>query len=170
MRRRLCVSHHVAKDHGSGEARVTGARSGWEGLVLLKTTGSSFVAFARDTYTSLPELVDRPLTLRMDAHWRHVTLAHATAEGPGALGARAVRDEIERTFHDFASRSIQHLVHEMGTRMLQRFPELAEAAFEAQNRLWDTVTVSQADPRTRVFADPRPAHGSIFLSLRRGSA
>ncbi|OLD11383.1 MAG: urate oxidase [Chloroflexi bacterium 13_1_40CM_3_70_6] len=155
----------VELDGRGGEPRVTGARSGWEGLVLLKTTGSSFVAFARDAYTSLPELVDRPLTLRMDAHWRHVTLAHATAEGPGALGPRAVRDEIERTFHDFASRSIQHLVHEMGTRLLATHTELAEIEFSAENRTPDHVR--DGEDGVKVFAEPRPTFGRIGLVLRR---
>jgi urate oxidase len=63
--------------------------------------------------------------------------------------------------------SIQHLVYQMGQRVLADFPEIAEVAFEAQNRLWDTVKVSDGDPRTRVYSDPRPAHGVIGLTLRR---
>jgi len=63
--------------------------------------------------------------------------------------------------------SIQHLVHEMGKRVLERFPELSEVSFDAQNRLWDTSKVSERDPKIRVFSDPKPAHGSIGLTLRR---
>ena len=89
------------------------------------------------------------------------------AEGPGFLGPRAVRDEIERIFHEFNSRSIQHLVHEMGTRLLARFAALGEVSFEAQNRLWDTSKLSDTDPTTKVFSDPKPAHGMIGLTLNR---
>jgi urate oxidase len=63
--------------------------------------------------------------------------------------------------------SIQHLVHEMGVRLLDQFGGMAEVTFEAQNRLWDTSKVSEADPATKVFSDPKPAHGSIGLTLRR---
>jgi urate oxidase len=72
------------------------------------------------------------------------------------------------TFHRFVSQSIQHLVHEMGQRVLQRFPRLAEVSFEAQNRLWDTAAVSDADPRVKVYCDPRPPYGRIGLTLTRG--
>ncbi len=78
------------------------------------------------------------------------------------MGA-AVRD----TFDEFVSMSIQHLVHEMGTRLLERFADMSEVSFEAQNRLWDTSVVSQTDPKTRVYSDPKPAHGVIGLTLRR---
>ena len=40
-------------------------------------------------------------------------------------------------FHEFVSLSIQHLVHEIGLRMLERYPELTEITFEAQNRTFD---------------------------------
>jgi urate oxidase len=55
----------------------------------------------------------------------------------------------------------------MGQRVLADFPEIAEVTFEAQNRLWDTVKVSDGDPPTRVYSDPRPAHGVIGLTLSR---
>jgi urate oxidase/2-oxo-4-hydroxy-4-carboxy-5-ureidoimidazoline decarboxylase len=71
------------------------------------------------------------------------------------------------TFDDFVSMSIQHLVYEMGTRLLERFSGMSEVSFDAENRLWDTSKVSETDPKSRVFSDPKPAHGSIGLTLRR---
>ena len=55
--------------------------------------------------------------------------------------------------------SIQHLVHEMGARALRQFPELSEIAFEAQNRLWDTAQVSEADERVKVSPTRVPPTG-----------
>ena len=78
-----------------------------------------------------------------------------------------MRDLVGHTFDDFVSMSIQHLVHEMGVRLLDRFPALSEVSFEAQNRLWDTSAVSEKDPQARVFSDPKPAHGHIALRLTR---
>jgi len=155
----------VSLDVDAGEPRVTGAQSGWEGMVLVKTTGSSFAAFARDDYTTLPELIDRPLTIHLDAYWRYADLRDGIAEGVGFFGPLAVRDEIERTFHEFNSRSIQHLVHEMGTRLLAAHPQLAEAEFVAENHTPDHVRDGAGG--VKVFAQARGTFGKIGLVLRR---
>jgi urate oxidase len=134
-------------------------------MVLVKTTGSSFATFARDDYTTLPELTDRPLTINLSAYWRYADLKDGVAEGPGFLGARAVRDEIERIFHEFNSRSIQHLVHEMGTRLLAAHSQFQEIEFIAENRTPDHMRDGSGG--VRVFAEPRAAFGKIGLVLRR---
>lgn len=139
---------------------VTAARSGLEGIRLLKTTGSSFAAFARDEYTSLPELTDRPLTIRMDAHWRYIDPQRGSRISSGLI-----RRAIEQTFHEFNSRSIQHLVHVMGTRLLTGFPVLSEVEFAAENHTPDVVAEGKGD--VRVFAEPRQTFGKIGLVLRR---
>ena len=156
---------HVDLEAREGKPHVTSARSGWEGMVLVKTTGSSFATFARDDYTTLPELSDRPLTIKLSVYWRYGDLSDGVAEGPGFLGARAVRDEVERTFHDFNSRSIQHLVHEIGTRLLAAHPQLQEIEFVAENHTPDKV--HDGANGVRVFAEPRATFGKIGLLLRR---
>jgi len=142
------------------EIIVTAARSGLEGIRLLKTTGSSFAAFARDEYTSLPELTDRPLTVRMDAHWRY-----GDPQRGSRISSGLIRRAIEQTFHEFNSRSIQHLVHVMGTRLLSGFPVLSEVEFAAENHTPDAVAEGKGD--VRVFAEPRQTFGKIGLVLRR---
>ena len=64
------------------------------------------------------------------------------------------------------SLSIQHLVNEIGIRMLDRWPQLASVSFDAQNRLWD-VGAEADDGTTKTYADPRPPFGHIGLVLRR---
>ena len=155
----------VAVDGLGGKPEITAARSGWEGMRFVKTTGSSFATFARDDYTTLPELSDRPLTIRMDVYWRYHDLRDGVAEGPGFLGPRAVRDEIERTFHEFNSRSIQHLVHEIGTRLFAAHTQLQEIEFVAENRTPDHVRDGAGG--AKVFAEPRATFGKIGLVLRR---
>ncbi len=141
-------------------AGVLAERSGRLGLRLLKITGSSFVQFARDEYTTLPESVDRPLFIHLDVHWRH-------ADRERRVASTAVRDSVLETFDDFNSRSIQHLVHEMGVRLLEEQPGISEVSFEAQNRLWDTAEMSDEDERVKVYTDPRPPYGMIGLTLKR---
>ncbi len=159
-------------DYGTVELEVgrDGLRSlrcGRRNLRLVKLTGSAFRNFARDAYTTLPEVSDRPLFIHLDVHWRYRRMEDGVSDGPARIASEAVRDATIAAFDDFVSMSIQHLVYEMGTRLLHQFGGMAEVSFEAQNRLWDTSKVSEADPGTRVFSDPKPAHGFIGLTLSR---
>ena len=140
---------------------------GRRNLRLIKLTGSAFKDFARDAYTTLPDVSDRPLFIYLDVHWRYRRIGDAIDDGPARIASEAVRDSVIATFDDFISMSIQHLVHEMATRLLAEFAGIAEVSFEAQNRLWDTSKVSEHDRNTKVFSDPKPAHGVIGLTLKR---
>ncbi|GAB4214874.1 MAG: hypothetical protein OHK0022_54100 [Roseiflexaceae bacterium] len=148
--------------------RVAEHECGRVGFQLIKVTGSSFAKFLRDAYTTLPERVDRPLFIYLDAAWRYADPADALDPSQARyVAAEQVRDLIQATFHEFVSMSIQHLIHEMGQRILTRFPQLSEIAFEAQNRLWDTHEISTTDERLKVYCDPRPPYGSLSLRLTR---
>ena len=164
MTRGDVVMSHADFERSTGEITVSDVRSGLEGMRLLKTTGSSFEQFARDRYTSLPELTDRPLTIRMDEHWRYGDVRDVT-EGKGHVPAEDVRRSIERTFQDLNSRSIQQLVHVMATTLLADFPSLSEIEFAAENHTPDVVAEGKGD--VRVFAEPRQTFGKIGLVLRR---
>lgn len=147
---------------------VSGHRCGRVGMQLIKLTGSSFASFARDDYTTLPETIDRPLFIYLDIFWRYADAADLQG-GPRYLASEQVRDLAQTVFHEFNSKSIQHLIHEIGQRLLARCPQLAEVSFTAQNRLWDTAFVSEADPKTKVYCDPRPPYGLLRLTLDRQS-
>lgn len=147
---------------------VTAHRCGCVGLRLIKVTGSAFTRFVRDNFTTLPERVDRPLFIYLDVFWKYADPADMLAPNlVRYIPTAQVRDLVGVVFHEFVSLSIQHLVHEMGTRLLARFPQMAEVAFEAQNRLWDSVATSATEERVKVYCDPRPPYGSIGLVLRR---
>jgi urate oxidase / 2-oxo-4-hydroxy-4-carboxy-5-ureidoimidazoline decarboxylase len=142
-------------DHGVATVEPDGTvRGGHHGMMLLKTRGSAFTKFARDEYTTLPERGDRPLLIRLDADWRYA--------GDAYLDSKAVRDHLAATFDDFVSESIQHLVHEMGTRLLGDHGELAEVSFTAENHTRDPVG---QDGDRKVYTDPFPAQGLITLTL-----
>ncbi len=159
--------HAVAQLELSRDALVA-ARSGQVGLRLLKTTGSAFTRFARDDATTLPERSDRPLFIHLDVHWRYAEPADALAGDPARYVAAAqVRDVVATVFHEFVSESIQHLVHEMGQRLLERFPGLAEVEFRAENHTHDPVPGSDADAPRRAYTAAFPAWGLITLVLTR---
>ena len=157
---------HLARD-GDG-VRITDHACGRAGLQLVKLTGSSFADFARDEHTTLPERPDRPLYIWADVGWRYADAVDALGLAPSRyVAAEQVSDLAAAVFHEFVSLSIQHLVHEIGNRMLERWPQLAEVSFDTQNRLWDEVATASDDPRVRTYADPRPPYGHIGLVLRR---
>lgn len=151
-----------------GGIRLTDLEAGREGLQMIKITGSSFADFARDEHTTLPERPDRPLYTWTDIGWRYLDPSDALGADPARyVAGEQVADLAASVFHEFVSLSIQHLVHEIGLRMLDQWPQLAEVSFEAQNRLWDTVLESQADPRVKSYCDPRPPFGRIGLVMHR---
>lgn len=155
-------------ERGRNGALVSGHRCGQLEMQLIKVTGSSFASFVRDEHTTLPERRDRPLFIYLDVYWKYGDTAHMTGSDLGQyIPAEQVRDLAQTVFHRFVSMSIQHLVYEMGLRLLERFPQMAEVSFDAQNRLWDTAFVSEADERIKVYTDPRPPYGSIKLTLGR---
>ena len=131
--------------------------SGRKGLHLIKLSGSSFAGFVRDEYTTLPDTYDRPLFIHLDVQWINSDPAR---RAPG----EEVRELIMETFASFESASIQHLVHEMGVRALERFAELGSISFRAENRLWDKAV---EDEGAVVYTEARPPFGVIDLTLRR---
>ncbi len=155
------------KRDGSG-THVTHHECGIAGLQLIKVTGSAFARFVRDGFTTLEERVDRPLYMFLDIGWNYsdtralLDPTHATY-----VPAEQVRDLCAVTFHEFVSMSIQHLVWEMGQRILARFPQLATVSFEAQNRLWDVVVRAEDGSKVVSYCDPRPPYGSISLVVHR---
>lgn len=152
----------------TGGVVVTGHRGSRVGMRLMKTSGSSFTSFLRDGYTTLPERRDRPLYITLDVGWRYGDASDLLGGDPARyVPAEQVRDLIRTVFHQFVSESIQHLVHEFGLRLLDRFPQLAEVGFRAENRTRDPYGESTADPRVRVYSDPFPAYGEITLTMRR---
>jgi urate oxidase / 2-oxo-4-hydroxy-4-carboxy-5-ureidoimidazoline decarboxylase len=167
---RAHASLDFARDE-AGAAILTGHRCCLAGMRLLKVTGSAFTRFVRDAHTTLPERGDRPLYVFMDLAWTYANPADLLAPGyERYVPAEQVRDLVCATFAGFVSESIQHLVHEMGTRLLVRFPQLASVSFDAQNHTPDPVAVSESDPRQKVYAAPFPAYGNINLTMRRGES
>jgi len=147
---------------------VRAARTSLAGLRLLKTTGSAFTAFQRDDATTLPERRDRPLFVALDVAWRYADARDALAGDPARYVAPAqVRDVVATVFHEFVSESIQHLVHEMGQRLLARYPGLAAVSFRGENHTHDPVPGMDPEAPRRAYTAPFPAYGLITLELER---
>lgn len=152
-----------------GDQAVLGEhRCGRVNMELLKVTGSSFTSFVRDGYTTLPDRRDRPLYIHISVYWKYADRADMLKpDHSGYVAGEQVRDVAQVVFHEFVSESIQHLVHEIGLRLLDRFPQLAEVAFEAKNQTPDPFGTSETDPKVKVYSAAFPAYGLINLTVSR---
>ena len=153
------------------ELVITAHNCGRVNLELFKVTGSAFTRFVHDEYTTLAERVDRPLFIHLDVYWTYTSAA--TLLNPNLssyVPAEQVRDLIQVVFETFVSESIQHLVYEMGHRLLERFPQLASVTFDAQNRTRDLVTALGVNEKAKVYTDPFTAYGDIKLTLKRNAS
>ena len=151
---------HGVVDLEIGREGIRSLTAGVLQLRLVKLTGSAFAKFLRDQYTTLPERVDRPLYIYCDIRWRY-------SDSTRPINPHEVADVVRATFDGFVSMSIQHLLNEFGSVLLERYPQASQFSFEAQNRLWDVSAVAEGDARRRVFSDPKPAHGLIGLTVSR---
>jgi urate oxidase len=142
----------------SGVAQV---RSGIRGFKLLRLGGSAFHGFVRDQYTTLPDIHNRPLHMWLDLEWVYGD-AEAALRGETAAQVRRVVHDV---FDRFESGSIQQVIFQIGTRVLEELPAVSEVNLEANNRTWDTVVEQGGE--VGVFTDPRPPYGVLGLSLKR---
>ncbi|KAL6062729.1 Uricase [Balamuthia mandrillaris] len=104
--------------------------SGLRNLELLKTSGSGFVGFHKDRYTTLPEVKDRLLRTQVEATWTYNAPPHQidfTAVWNGV-----VRNTC-RLFAERYSRSVQETVYAIGDAVLKDFVHVQSISFTLPN-------------------------------------
>jgi urate oxidase / 2-oxo-4-hydroxy-4-carboxy-5-ureidoimidazoline decarboxylase len=141
---------------------VVEAVSGLRGFKLLRLGGSAFRGFVRDEYTTLPDLNNRPLHMSLDLEWTYVRPEAAFSDG--AVTAQ-VRRMVRELFTSFESGSIQQVIYQMGTKMLDAIAVMSEVHLEANNRTWDTI--AERGEQVGVYTDARPPYGCLGLTLKR---
>jgi urate oxidase len=142
--------------------RLVEVSTGLRGFKLLRLGGSAFHGFVRDQYTTLPDLQNRPLHMWLDLEWRCADPADAFDEGQASARVRLI---VRSLFESFESGSIQQLIHQIGTRVLDENQAIAEVHLEANNRTWDTI--AERGDELGVYTDPRPPYGCLGLRLKR---
>jgi urate oxidase len=113
----------------SGDGHSGRVEAGIEDLVLLRTTGSGFEGFLRESFTTLPETTDRILATAVSARWTY-------AEGGIDYGAawRAAREAILATFADHYSPSVQFSLRKMGEAVLRAVDAIERVHLSLPNR------------------------------------
>ena len=144
-----------------------GASSVWAGLdnlIIMKTAGSEFAGFLKDSLTTLPESVDRLLGTALRARWKYSAMD---------VSFRTLRKSIRQillgVFAEHSSKSVQHTLYAMGEAVLQQIPGVDEIDLNMPNRhclLVDLARFGQDNPN-EVFVPVDEPHGYIDARIRR---
>ncbi|HEX8504406.1 MAG TPA: urate oxidase [Hymenobacter sp.] len=102
--------------------------AGLKGLMLLKTTDSSFFGYPKDEFTVLPETTDRILATECEAHWDYA----AELDFDDLHGR--IRQSLLRTFAAHQSLSVQHTLYAIGERILQDHDQVKEISLVMPNK------------------------------------
>jgi urate oxidase/2-oxo-4-hydroxy-4-carboxy-5-ureidoimidazoline decarboxylase len=143
-------------------AGVVEIASGISGFQLLRLGGSAFHGFVRDQYTTLPDIANRPLHMWLDLEWLYTESSAAFSSGAVTASVRRI---VRDVFHAFESGSIQQVIHQIGTKMLEDIPSISEVHLEANNRTWDTI--AERGEELGVYTEAHPPFGVLGLRLKR---
>ena len=164
----------VRSESGTPFARVTATRSaravvgGVRGLAIMKTTGSGFVDYPQDEYTTLPPTTDRILATRMTAAWRFAGAGPDDGGGYEAVAA-AIREAALRVFAATYSHSVQDSLYRMGEAALAAAPAVEEITLEMPNVHYLPIDLSPfgTDASGTLFLPTDEPNGQIEATVRR---
>ncbi|MFN2385840.1 MAG: factor-independent urate hydroxylase [Thermoanaerobaculia bacterium] len=156
-----------------GESRLTevvagdGAlaiESGLEDMLVAKTSKSAFDGFFRDRYTTLQETRDRILATAVRAVWKY-----SVSDLDFGSAWRGIRQTLLETLAAHDSESVQHTLHAMGEKALQRHPEIGEIQITMPNKHHLLVDLSRIglDNPNEIFVPIEEPYGLIQATLRR---
>jgi urate oxidase len=170
-RARIELAEHVWQRHarfsftaGAAHRRVAridavrdhvNIEGGVAGFVLLRTAGSAFEGFIRDSWTTLPETSDRIMATSLDATWRY--------RGGGiswGTSWHGVMRLITDTFAEHDSKSVQHTLHAIGETVLAQCEHIDRIRLVMPNKHYLQV-------KGDVFCPTDEPHGIIEATLCR---
>jgi urate oxidase len=139
-------------------------RSGFDNLVILKTAGSEFVGYIKDSLTTLPEATDRLFGTAVRARWKYTS-----PKAPFAELRSRIREILIEVFAGHVSKSVQHTLYAMGEAALGKIPEMEDIELTMPNKhclLVDLSRFGQDNPN-EIFAPVDEPHGTIVARLCR---
>ncbi|MGI8521903.1 MAG: factor-independent urate hydroxylase, partial [Nocardioides sp.] len=111
---RTCV---VTVD-GRGDGQRVWVVSGLSDLTVLKSTGSEFMGFLKDEYTTLQETDDRIMATSLTARWRYAPADGSTEGVDWNAAYDDIRDILLSGFATTYSRALQETLYVMGGNVL----------------------------------------------------
>ena len=141
--------------------------SGFYGLTVLKSTGSGFVGYPKDKYTTLQETNDRILATDIATRWRY-----NTTDVDFNASYDSIKGIILDTFTKGYSAALQQTLFQMAEAVLAAHPEVDEIKFSCPNKHHFVVDLSFCgleNPNEVFFAADRP-YGLIEATVKRSNA
>lgn len=138
--------------------------AGLDNLVILKTAGSGFEGYIKDSLTTLQETADRLFGTAVRATWRY----NESASGFPALRAK-IRDTLLAVFASHQSKSVQHTLFAMAKAALDAVPQLDDIELTMPNKHCLLVDLSRfgLDNRNEIFVPTDEPHGYIEARVSR---
>ena len=137
-------------------------KSGFSGLPILKTRGSSFEAFTRDKFTTLWEAPDRLLATDISTYW-----IYNRADVDFDQIWHDVHRIIIETFVEHDSHSVQHSLNAMGSNVLAEHEEISEITLTLPNKHHFEVDLRPFGIKVDdIFFPVNNPHGTIEGTIR----
>lgn len=158
--------------------------TGLEGLLVLKSSGSSFEDFIRDKWTTLPEVSDRILSTAVDcrcalqlAPLPHSLLA-TSALSNIQIDFKQLRESIReitlKTFANHESPSVQTTLYRMCLLILSTHDEISSVSYSLPNKHYIPIDLSWHEnientsvPSAEVFLPSAEPSGLITATVSR---
>jgi len=155
-----CQTAEIAADR-KGSVSVC---SGLDNLIIMKTAGSAFAGFIKDSLTTLPETTDRLFATSLRARWNY-----SSQNAPFPSLRSKIRELLVSVFAVHISKSVQHTLYAMGEAVLANVPEIETIELAMPNKhylLADLSRFGQDNPN-EIFVPIDEPHGTIEARLRR---
>jgi urate oxidase len=138
--------------------------SGLENLVIMKTAGSGFEGYIKDSLTTLPPTADRLFGTALRANWNYST------DNLAFVPLRTkIREGMLAVFAAHQSKSVQHTLYAMGEEVLKSVAEVEQIELTMPNMhclLVDLSRFGQDNPN-EIFVPTDEPHGYIEARIRR---
>ena len=152
---------------GKHDQQRTTVVSGIKDLVVLKSTGSEFAGFLRDSYTVLEDTHDRILSTSLVVRWRYLG-----SDGDWDATYDSVRAILLEQFAVVHSLALQQTLFSMGKAVLEQHHDIVEVELSAPNvhHVRYDLEPFGIDNQGEVFhVDDRP-YGLIEVTVQRDDA
>lgn len=141
--------------------------SGLSGLQVLKTSGSSFVDYVKDEYTTLAPTEDRIFATAIEACW---PCGKLSADWPAAR--QTIRAALLDVFANHFSKSVQHTLYEMARAAFAtcELIDQIEITMPNQHHLLANLTPFGLKNPNEVFVPTSEPFGNISATISRTEA
>jgi urate oxidase len=138
--------------------------SGVEGFTFMKSTGSGWLNYVKDEYTTLPETRDRVCATSMDASW---DWSSEPADYPAANAALLAT--MLKVFATTYSEGVQDSLYRMGMAGLAVVPEVARITMACPNKHYIPVNLAAfgLENGSAVLLPTDEPHGQIKCTVGR---